>query len=271
MPASDMHRLALVLLVAACGSDPVKQPDASVRPIDAPSIDAPPPDAAVHREGFVLISQGSSSGSATAGVSSQFVDGSVFGTPLGVSGPCLAFNNPPNKGISAGVLTVTGTAMTITATPSGTPPNVGYTNAPTPPKPLFTAGASITLQAAGADFPAFSTTLTAPAAVAGFTAPTTVSRQGYTATWTAGAGPKMWVLIVGTDAAFSTADVMICRVDDTGSFTVPAAAFALLPATDTKTLVALARIDEKVTTVASGTATVGVANQVSSGLVNLTN
>ncbi|MDB4954970.1 MAG: hypothetical protein JWO36_2539 [Myxococcales bacterium] len=267
-----MNRLSLLLLVLpACGNDPAKQPDAAVLHDAQAIVDVAPPDAAAHVEGLILVSQGGTVGSAStsSGVSSQFVEGSVFGTPLGTSGPCSASHMPPSKGISAGTITVTGTLAAITATPNGVAPLVGYTNAPSPPKPLFATGASITVQAAGAAFPAFTTTVTAPAAVAGVTSPTTMSRQGFTATWTAGAGPKMWVLIVGTNG--SSFDILLCRVNDTGSYAVPAAAFALLPAADTQANLSIARVDEKITTFASGTVDVGVATELSSSPFPLTN
>ena len=122
---------------------------------------------------------------------------------------------------------------------------VKYTTAPNPlPSPLFTTGATLTVTAPGADFPAFNTTLTAPAAVAGFTPPTTISRAaGYHATWTTGAGPLIWVFVVIPIG--SAEDLLLCEVPDNGSYTVTSTALGLIPASATQALVALIRLDKK--------------------------
>ena len=59
-------------------------------------------------------------------------------------------------------------------TPSGVGPDVQYEAAATIPNPIYTAGASITVTAAGGpDVPAFNATVVAPAALEGYTPPAT--------------------------------------------------------------------------------------------------
>ncbi len=85
--------------------------------------------------------------------------------------------------------------------------------------------------------PTFSISTTAPATLAGFVPPTTpISRAaGYTATWTAGTGPLLEVVLeAGTD-------VLTCTVPDNGSYTVEPASLALLPADATTVEVFVAR------------------------------
>lgn len=230
--------------MAACGSDPHATADAPLH-ADAghdAALDAfVPQDAPAHRQGQVAIAKGTGPSGPLTSVSATFVEGSIYGMTVATDGPCTLYQAAPSSQFSAGVITVTGTTTAFTLTPSGG----HYTVAPTPPTNLFTDGATITVHADGAaEFPTFSGTVTAPTAIAGFTPPSTISRAGYTATWTAGAGPKIWVLLVGVHG--SASDGIICRVNDTGSFALPASTFALLPAIDTSGAIAIARVSENV-------------------------
>ncbi len=131
------------------------------------------------------------------------------------------------------------------------------------PANVYADGATINVAAAGGEFPAFSGSLTAPATLAGFTVPTTVSRAGYTAHWTAGAGPKVWLIISG-----GSGDSLLCRVDDTGTLVVPSSSLALLPAAITQVAVGLARVSEQ--TISTPDVSIFVVSIITSGLVTLT-
>ena len=225
-------RIALALIVlAACGDDSSATIDAPIaNPIDA-AVDARPDTPPPSAHGMLAVVETLDNGTADSDVDVMFTSGSVWGTMVGSDGACVAYEDPPQAGLSGGAVTVTGTLSPVTATPSGSAPNVTY-NATTPAN-LFNPGSTITVQAAGGpDVTAFSTTAVAPAPVAGFTPPTTVNRTtGTTLTWTAGSGPKMLIAIVG----FSTSHfrIVLCRVNDTGSYTLSASNLALMPAAST--------------------------------------
>lgn len=258
-------KLVLVVALCACSTVSPTTIDAPPPHPDAPAdaaIDAPTP-----RAGIVFLQQGTIMNAASAAAGAGFVEGSPFGTPLGTSGACTAYTTPHTKGLSAGSIAITGTAMPLTLVPSGTATGVTYQASPKAPSPLFAAGASIGVAAPGtADFPAFSATLTGPAALAGFTAPTSISRAaGYTATWTAGSGPGIWVYLIGTSGP--AIDLLLCKVPDTGSYAIAPAALALLPSTDTKALVIVGRTAEVELT--SPTVTVFAASYLGSGPIPL--
>jgi hypothetical protein len=235
--------------------------------VDSKSIDAPP----AASFGLIEITQGTDADGPDSGVDIQFSN-VAFGPVLGTDGPCTIYSDAESQRFSAGVLTITGTKQTLTATPDGTAPEVYYDTSPSPPTPLYDAGDSIQVSAAGGpDVPAFTATVTAPAALAGFTPPTTMSRSGYTATWTAGAGPTIWVIVGAFSSTSADAAIAVCRVTDTGSFTVPSSTFALVPANADTGFVGLGRVAP--TTVSAGGTMVIVqaVNYLTSGEVAITN
>lgn len=234
-------RVSIVLsgLLVGCGGH-AATPDAA---IDSTSVDASI-DASTELEAQVAVVVGTDPHGSQGTISAVVVAGSVFGAVLGSDGPCTRYTNK-DSGIhrSAGTVAVTGTTVDYTVTPSGMTPYVSYTTAPTESLPLFAEGATIDISAAGSsDFPAFAGTVTGPAAITGFTGPTTVSRAGYTATWTAGSGPKLWVMLIGFQGSESS--VVICHVDDTGSYAVAASSFALFPPGYDQVGVVVARVSE---------------------------
>lgn len=273
-----MKALALIPLLVACGSDPGHAPDASLGH-DAAHDAAPdsrpdaPADAAGPMVGTVEIASGIGAGSAAADATANFGAVSTFGPVVGTDGPCTIYGLAQNApGFSAGAITITGTASPITLNPSGAAPSVSYSTAGAVPKPAFTAGATLTFTAAGGpDVGAFTASVTAPATLAGYTPPTTLSRAGYTATWTAATGPTMWVILLAVDGSSGDGDGVICRVDDTGSFTVPATTFAMLPASATLGFAGLGRVSPMTMTVGSTMVTVQATNYVTSGQLTLTN
>jgi len=274
-----MKALALITVLVACGSDP-HSPDAAVVVHDAAhdaGPDAPadaPIDAAVGPAiGMIEVSQGIGNGSAASSADASFGTTTVFGPVVGTDGPCTIYGlaqNPPR--FSAGAITITGTASAITLNPTGTAPNVSYSPAATVPKPAFTAGATLTFTGAGGpDVGAFTATVTAPETLAGFTPPTTISRAGYTATWTAGTATTMWVIMAAFDPMSGDGNGVICRVGDTGSFTIPASTFAMVPASATDGFVGIGRVSPTTMTVGSTMVTVQAVSYITSGQVTITN
>jgi hypothetical protein len=268
--------LVLIPLLVACGSDP-HSPDAAVvhdaaadahpdaRP-DAP-IDAAPGPAVARIE----VAQGTGDGSANADATAVF-SATEFGPVVGTDGPCTVYGFAPNPAaFSAGAITITGTASTITLDPNGTAPDVSYSSAAPVPNPAFTAGATITFTAAGGpDVGAFTASTTAPETLAGYTPPTTVSRSGYTATWTASTA-TIWVIMALFNPSSGDGNFVLCRVGDTGSFTIPASTFALIPSTSSNGIVGLGRVSPTSITVGSTMVTVQATSYVTGGQVNVTN
>jgi len=242
-----LRSLIAMSFAAACGNGHQATIDAprADAPVDTP-IDAMT-DAMTPYAGIVTLVQGLDPNGMHSGAYATFVTGSAFGNPLGSNGPCSAFASPPNTGLSAGHIAITGTTSAFSLEPTGTSPNVAYNPNPMTPNPLFAAGATIAITAVGSpDVPTFSTTLVAPTTLVGFTPPTTISRAaGYTATWTAGSGPSVSIEISASTGA-NKPDVLICRVPDTGSYTVAPAAFALLPGTDNAALVFVSRTADSI-------------------------
>ena len=266
-----MKVLALVCLVAACGNSDPKKPDAHL--IDAEAIDAPPDvaiDAAplVHF-GRVEVSQGTSNGSADSNLSVTFST-DQFGPAIGTDGPCTVIGVASEATFSAGNIAVTGTASALSSTPTGSAPSVHYATSGTVPKPAFTAGDTITFTGqGGADVGAFTASVTAPAAITGYTVPTSISRSGYTATWTAGAGPTMWLIAAGFDNLGHGA-YTICVVNDTGSFTIPATTFAMFPSTADMAYVGLGRVSPMTKNVGGVMVTVQATSYETSGSIAMT-
>ena len=263
-----MRKLLVVCMVAACGSSNPKSTDASTAdgPADSAAGDAP-----AARSGGVQIVQGFNGASNAAQASAGFGIGtSLFGPSIGTDGPCTAYNGAgaAMATLDAGAITVSGTLSPITLSVSGTPAK--YQTAAQVPDPVFSAGATITIAGAGGpDIPAFNGTLTAPADVAGFTPPSSLSRAGYTATWTAGSGPGMWVMVVGTDQSTSTT-LVICRVPDNGSFAIPASTFALLPPAENTGGVNVARVAETDVDVTNARVSLIAVSQYSSTIIPIT-
>jgi hypothetical protein len=269
--------LALVCasVLAACGNSDTKKPDALVKLIDAPMADAPrdaPIDAAaVVHFGRVEIAQGTGNGSADSGLTAAFST-DEWGPASTTDGPChLISITGTEPTFSAGTISLTGTISALSATASGTAPAVHYAATGTVPKPAFTAGATINFSGAGGpDVGAFSGSVVAPAAIAGYTPPpTSLSRSGYTATWTAGVGPTMWLVFGAFDNTGHGLSA-VCVVDDNGSFAVPSTTMAMIPSTATMAYVGLGRVVPMTTTVAGVAITVQATSYVTSGVLTVT-
>jgi hypothetical protein len=263
-----MRKLVVVCLVAACGSSDPMSSDAAVP--DTPAADTPADTAAAARHGIVQVTQGDTGTGNTGQVGAGFIMGAdIMGPVMATDGPCTSYGSMASPAtLDAGTIMISGTLSPVTLTPSGSP--LEYQAGSAVPYPLFSEGSTITITGAGgADIPAFNGTVTAPADVAGFTKPTSLSRAGYTVTWTAGSGPGMWVLLVAIDASFNGVPV-ICRVPDTGSFAIPASTFALLPAADTMGGVAVARVVESEVAVTDTSIALVALSEDSTSIIPLT-
>lgn len=278
--------LLLAAALAACGDDdgdggladaspPVDAPataDATPAP-DAPAPDASPPDAVAAGsdatptpdayppgvyEGLVIVFEMEAMGEATSNADAQFTNGPAFGPVLATFGDCELLASPEARGYTAGTITITGTTTPVVLTPIGTRPTASYmiTPDPTPPD-LFTAGATLSVSATGGSVPAFSADVVAPAPVAGFTPPGSVSKSmPLPVTWTAGTGGSMWVWVIAFESGSGDARLLWCRTDDDGSYAIPADALKLIPAGHDAGIVALWRANEVLAT--PGTSTVHV-------------
>jgi len=178
-------------------------------------------------EGRISVTRGTIGGRSQSGAEAVFIAAPVLGAVVASDGPCKLYRHIPAPKLSAGTITITGTAAPITFEEPASARDIYYTRAGAVPDPVFVAGATITVAASGgADLPAFSATVTAPAELLGYVPPTALSRSGYTATWTAGAGSEIMIAVAASDARMQNGAAVVCRVPDTGRFTVPASTFA---------------------------------------------
>jgi hypothetical protein len=232
-----MRAAIAVALVAACGSS-------------APGADANPPA----NTGFVTLIEMHVLGTTMSSANASFAMGNVFGQPTGAAGECTMYRGNLTSTLSAGTIDITGTTVPLSLVPSGSPPQ--YTASTFVPEPIFVQGSTITMTAPGAQFPAFTLQVTAPAPLDGFTPPASISRAaGYHATWTVGTG-KIWLLLGGNDAGTNV--YLQCRVADSGSYLVTPDELALIPASITMVTLNLARAGERDES-ASDSEVIGVA------------
>src|SRR5262245_40741078 len=195
---------------------------------DADLTDADPsdadvaPDASGLTHGAVTISETTDTVGMNSGGVAVFKDEPLFGYPLASAGGCDLHYTPTGSVMSAGTVSVSGTSVPVTFTPSGAPPDVTYTRTPDPtPDDLYTPGDTITATAPVADFPAFTISATAPGALSGFTPGTSFSRSTpIPLSWTAGSGDTMIVQFVTFDSSFTNNRYLVCMTPDDGSFTI---------------------------------------------------
>jgi hypothetical protein len=231
-------RLLVIGLVAGCGSDHPSTPDATSNR-DANLGDTTlGPDGLDPRSGIVVFGMTHVNGSTFTNAQAVFTAGNVYGDVVGSAEGCTLFQDTPSGGLSAGILHITGTTAPIVLTPSGVPTKYDGSSLPAP---IFTPGATITVTADGAVFRAFTGTVRAPEPVADYTAPATISRaSGFDVTWAHG-DAAMWLILQPPD---ETAGMLLCKLADTGSYTVSPAALALFPHGANELFVFLARVGE---------------------------
>ncbi len=130
-------------------------------------------------------------------------------------GSCVPY--PANQ--SVGEVTVSGLAQPVTMTPTVTKT---YSNSSLP-FPMTTAGAEITLTAAGGDLPGF--TLKAygvPMLALPDETLTLKKGQAMPVTWTASDGPGSVYMTLNIDQHGNSPALLVCEVEDTGAYTIPA-------------------------------------------------
>jgi hypothetical protein len=180
-----------------------------------------------------------------------------LGRKLGTADGCTLYANPymttPDTGANAGDITITtGEPETITLLPVGTGTLVSYSASAEVTYPVLKGTVSFS-GAGGAGVGAFSGSAKAPAALAGFTAPTSLSRSaGWTATWTAGKSSYVAVYITAFeegDGSISKQDILRCQTTDSGSFTVTGAALTLIPKVFKEAQAVLIRTNKETVTV----------------------
>ncbi|HTL35583.1 MAG TPA: hypothetical protein VL326_20785 [Kofleriaceae bacterium] len=218
-----MWKLVCLLALAACAGDD-----------DSGGGNGPPPP----NTGFVAISSYRATQSSTpivgGGASASFTmntnvnactDTMVAGCDVYV---CQAPG--PTTYVSGGTVTITGLTQAVTMMPASDKMYAPVSSQ----QALYTGGETITVNATGADAPAFTLSLTAPAR-ASITAPAKPSSGGLTidrahdfaVSWTGGGG-KVYLYISGPSGTNST---ISCGFDaSAGTGTIPAAALMMVPA-----------------------------------------
>lgn len=233
----------------------------------APS--AAPTAGPLPREGTITVARpsGGRPGS-TANVT--FAEGPVEGAVIASDGPCTVRTHAPLRRLSAGTIRITGTVTPITFVESAPPRGVYYDHGGSVPDPAYEDGAIITVEGSGgADVPAFTAAVTAPAALSGYVPPTSLSRRGFTATWDAGAGPEIRIVLVAIQPRTRDARAVICRVPDTGTFSVPASVFRRIPPAYDHVTVAVARRAETTQVIGGVRVTLAALSHVAAGPVFL--
>jgi hypothetical protein len=201
-------------------------------------------------EGQILITefQQSELHSSQRGASAFFSD-----RPLPPSeaeaGDCILVTQPVSPGAklsSAGTIEITGTVAPLTLEPMGTEGLIFYDSIVS--DDLFEPGAILSVSASGAEVPAFSGEVTAPATLEDVQFPTSISRsKGATVTWTAADSSGMWLTIVAEGR--DTRQGLLCRTDDTGTYQLSPEVVALISAGATEaTAIDLTRFNDTVVT-----------------------
>lgn len=233
------------------GLPDAEPPDTGLPDADPP--DAEPPDGGGGADasgatlyGYVLISEVDNGGTASSEGNAAFKTTPLLGSPIASGGGCDQYDALTTEGMSAGTIAVAGANTPFTLVPAGSPPTVTYSPVPDPlPTDLFNAGATLSVTAPGADFPAFTGSVVAPAAVVGFTPPASFSRSTPpTFTWTAGTSDYVWVEIVTLDMGGMSQAIFICPTTDDGSFAISTAMTALIPASHTFAGMVVVRIND---------------------------
>src|SRR5262249_42939174 len=92
-----------------------------------------------------------------------------------------------------------------------------------------------------------------------------LSRDGYVARWMPSTGSEIFLMLAAVNEQINDGVVVICRIRDTGTFTVPASTFALIPRSLDRAVLIVARIAETEQTVDDARITIDVLSSVNSG------
>lgn len=230
------HRLALILLLNACGGPAGDAADAP------PLVDAGPNDHRPDRVGVINLANGDTfaiiqdrAELPTAAVIARDGACAIYDrpapascTPACTDGLCTAANTctPWPANASAGTLTVTGLRAPLTFRPS----DFGYVAEPPPPDPLFDPGATIRVSAPGDATPAFTASVIGSAPLAApFQNLTLVDGRDQPIRWTAANDATIQIaLVVGWHGAPYEA-MLLCETADDGEHVIPGALIAKLP------------------------------------------
>ena len=218
-------------------------------------------------EGRVTIARATNGRTPSSSADALFARSPLWGTEIASDGPCRLYVHPVIEGLSAGTIKITGTVQPITLVESRSAGGVKYKHSAPVPNPSFADGVPITVEVSGgADVPAFTASVNAPPTLAGYTPPTSLSRTGFTVTWTANAGTEIMIMVGALNRRRLTEGVLVmCRVPDTGAFTVPASTFALIPPAFDLAVVMVARVAETVQMVSDARIAIEAISSVGSG------
>lgn len=216
-------------------------------------------------EGRITIARGIESEMSLSSADAVFTRGSVFGPVLATDGPCNLHDRAVTEGLSAGTIEITGAASPITLSENRTPRGIRYLHGGVP-NPAFTSGATITVEVSGGtDLSAFTTSVTAPPKLAGYVPPGVLDRQAYQLTWTASAGTEIMIMLVAFGQRVTDGVTVLCRVPDSGAFTIPSSTFGLLPPAFDRSILVVARVAETRVTVGEARVAVNVMDAISAG------
>jgi hypothetical protein len=263
------------------GSDFATTPDLGTVADFAPHGDlATPPDLwGTVSAGLIGVSSFSSSAGISSAMEAFFWPTPYFTSPTctyATSGSCVLSTcglvKPPDGGyggfVSAGTLTLTGGAKTVTITPNpdGTYPPWSDTTAM-----LFTGGETLTLSASGATVSAFSTSLTAPAQILVST-PALPAPGSKLAVARSADFPMSWIgggtgnaqAILSAITSTNRGDIVCTVPASKGALTIPASLLMQLPASPTTTAIDVISTSRVQTTV-GGYALTFTANSIAVG------
>ena len=239
---------------------------AQVSPGQAQMSPAPARSTQPPIEGHVIITRAKNPGKPGSGADAVFARSPLWGTAIANDGPCTLYSHVVTGGLSAGTITITGTVQPITLEETATNEGVKYKHSAPVPPPSFVDGSTIKVAAAGGtDVPAFTATVNAPPELTGYVPPTSLVRRGYTATWTANPGTEVMIVIGAVNRRMRGGVLVMCRAPDTGSFTVPASTFAMIPPAFSTAILMVARVAKTVQTVGDAQITVEAMDSVGSG------
>jgi hypothetical protein len=224
----------------------------------------------IRSEGRIAVARAINGGTFASSADAEFTNSPVWGQVVATDGPCTLRLRRRTAGLSAGTITITGTASPITLVERRDAGGIRYKPTGPVPNPSYVDEAQITVESSGgSDLPAFTGTVTAPRQLAGYSPPTSLSRTGYTATWTAVAGSKIMIVIAPVTTRREGVAV-VCRVPDTGALRVPASTFSLIPQLYDRAIVIVARIAESVQILGDAQVMIDVVSSVMSGPFPLT-
>lgn len=248
-----LRAAAIALSLSACsqdqGSGPASAdlggfgPDGGASSADLSGPGSPADLGAYPESGYVYARSVNNTSGKFSSLVAAFYGQPYTSCTVMMSGACLIqtcpVSQPPPPFVSAGNLTLSGGARTITLMPRA---DKGYTVSSDGTQALWSGGEMLSFSATGADVPAFTASLVAPGPIA-ITSPTAPSGGGklsvsrtsdLTMTWTGGGSAQFrgGITAVYNNGA-SSAAVVCTAPASAGSFTIPASLIGQLPQSPT--------------------------------------